>query len=313
MALPETVIEWACRRAWEFLERYPRTMGYFAEEMSPTQQEEYKEILRNQKLSNSVVFLNPVGGTPMLPITVISPQNDVEDVQFVGDEADDYIPPEELPFPPVAPDDYRDGEAYYGILSGLTTKPQFIPRGGDASSDVTRHHDKVELHRGIQRYWGDEQREKVGFTQKVFNALKAYIGARAVIDRVTVSISVKAINGEQANTFARILRSVLRQWSEWFHVNGIQNPIFSMGPLYVDADLQPAAGGSGASARDITMSFQYEDRFYEVLPVLAKFMVEVDMVTPTGDEDGGTDLTRVATIEAGESVLKVPDLPDEDE
>lgn len=300
MAVPELVVQNGVKLAWELLEQYPKVIGFLLRYLPIKQQEEYKVLLQNDNMSTRVVFSYPKGMS-MLPSTTIVPQSKQEDVQFINDGGIDSYDISTLPHPIVDTEDFPAMDTFYGLLSGLTTNAEYLHKDGDRSTSSTEFHDQIILNRGIQRSWGDNQRKEMGAPQKVFNAMTQYVEGRSVIDRVVTLAQVRTSNGEKTLVYADMLMSVLREFSFWFHLNGLMNPIFSMGGMHVDSALGPSTSGEPPLMREISMSFQHEDRFYKIRPVIAKFILDVNMITLREDET--EDSTQVASVEtAGTSV-----------
>jgi len=295
MSVPEMILQRGVERAWQFLQEHDYILGAILRHFPVEKQESYRKMVVDEK--PSILFQNP-HTRPTLPSFVISLMAESENQQYVGDDGlDVHMMPEAMPFPPDQPEDFkRDG--YYGLDFNdpeMDIQTRYLQRGGDRSTEESRHHPVIGQNTGIQRHGGDEQYEQADEVQRLYNAVTHFISTRAVQDNIQMGIEINTTNAEKTYVYYRLLKNVLRRFHIWFHVNGIQNPVWSGSDLLVNEELQPTASGPGAFKRQLLVSFQHEDRIQEIEAVLAGWMIEVEMVTPNGK--GGLDTTPVATIE----------------
>lgn len=299
MSMPEFVIQAGIKRAWDFFKQNDYVIGYLLQELPINRQDEYREQLRTEDVAIHFGFPNTA---PRMPSFSIVLKGDIEDRegQFINDDAADF---REYPFPAVdnfAPfrndPDFisRDKEEFGGVVYGDQDPKHGRTIGVDPDvgrGDVRKFSPRAKnlwQQRELGRF-SDEQFDKMGFTQRLWHRDVQKLTSSAVGDRSTVDIIITTNNQEKTLVYYRLLRWVLRRWSTWFEVNGIMNIQYS------GSDLKPNTNVVSDSIttfqRTLTMRYLHHDYGYEVEPVLAGFMLEIEMATRR--PDGGLDIVKL--------------------
>jgi hypothetical protein len=304
MSMPEFVVQKGVRLAWDFISKNDYILGHDLRELPTKRQEEYRNLLRSEKMSIGLGYPTQSPKLPSISI-VLSHESEDSAGQFVGDEGPLWhanpVPStsnerawamyedEEMP-------DFRKFESFEGVFYH-EGDPHMLGVDGAMSTTPVALHPKREKNKWQQRGTGtnsDEQFEKMGHVARLWNPNTHKMSMTAVGDRASVDIIIATSNGEKTMVYFRLLRRVLRQFKTWFEINNVIDPVFSGGDISPDETLTPTSGIT-AYRRSLNMNFLHFDFSFEVASVIESFMIEVDMATRK--QDGGLDFTRVTTIE----------------
>jgi len=299
MSLPELVIQEGVRRAWDFFKKNDHVLGYIAHELPVERQEEYREILRNGNVAIHFGFPNQQAPLPSFAL-ILKGETEDREGQFIGDDGHDN---REYPYPAtdndaVFSDDPtyipRDKEEFGGVTYSLDPKRgRTLGVDPDVGRGEVRKFSPRSKNKWQQRELGtrgDEQYEHMGSTQRLWEKDTQRLTTTVVGDACVIDIVVTTNNLELTMVFFRLLRWVLRRWTTWFEVNGVQRATFSGGELRPNESLI-SPGGGAAFQRTLTMRYLHHDVNYEVESILAAFMLEIEMATPR--QDGGLDIVKL--------------------
>lgn len=301
MPMPELVIQEGVSRAWKFAQEHTREIvGHLMRYWPIDRQEGYRDLITNE--TPMIVFQNP-GVRPRLPSFTISllSENETPEGQYVGMEGYDY---RELPYPAVAPEDFYPQEPFQGLVYG--DKDCVLPISVDGPHVIgaeDSHHPLARKNLHIQRNFGSELREQLGYPARLYDKNQQRLSFQSVGDQSTVGITVTTGSFEKTFVYYRILRWVLRRFTGWFQANGIQNPTFSGMDLQPAEDLLPTTSASPVFRRQLTMSFFHEDTAVQLDSILKGWILSIDMATQR--PDGRLDFTPLYEIRS-------PSLSDED-
>lgn len=295
MGMPEFVILNGIQKAWDFLTERTFVLGHFLRELPANRQEEYRNLIATEKPNIHLGFPNQKTRLPSFSL-LLSSEN--EGVQVVGDTGLSDVDP---PYPAVAPDDYDDPPEYYGVTyDQFSGSPNFLGYDGNLTRPEPRNHPLPRKNLDIQNADGDEQFERMGEVQRLWARDQQRLQARVVSDNVSVGILVTTENAEKTFVYYRLLRSMLRRFTMWFEVNGVQNPQYSGADLSPVETMLPTVSGVPVFQRQLSMSFMYEDRLFEVESLIRGWVYE--LVLATERPDGGLDEVTVVEV-AGNALL----------
>lgn len=289
MGMPEFVIQEGVKRAWEFLSKRTFMLGHFLRELPVKKQEGYRALIEAEEPNIHFGFPNQKTRLPSFAILLASEN---EGVQVVGDAG---LADVQAPFPSVAPEDYNDPPEFYGITyDQFGGDPNFMGYDGNLKRPEPTNHPLPRKNLNIQNADGDEQFERMGEVQRLYDRNAQRLQARVVSDNVTVGILVTTDNAEKTFIYYRLLRSMLRRFTMWFEVNGVQNPQYSGSELSPVETMVPTVSGVPVFQRQLSMSFMYEDRLFEVESLIQGWVYE--LVLATRRQDGQIDEVQVVEV-----------------
>jgi len=284
--MPEFVVQEGVKRAWEFLQKNSRVLGYLCKNIPTDRQKGYRRQIEEE--FPAIVWKNPsVKIHPPAFILSLLGENEIR--QYIGDDAPSHrdMP---HPSPGVEVGDYPEKEKYHGVVYGEDEGPMLLGVDGDKSGEPSRRPlDRKNLV--VQHAYGDEQYEHMGTPQRLWDEDQQRLTSRAVVDQMQIGIQVMTGNAENTFVYYRLLKWVLRRFYLWFQVNGLHNLTFSGMDLMPEESLAPTGGGPPLWSRQMTLSFEYEEQSIEVETLVAGWMLEVEMATRR--QDGSLDVVPI--------------------
>ncbi len=286
MSLPEIVIQNAVSLSWRFLrENLNYAAGYLLRQLPLERQESYRELIIDSQ--PAIVFGFPTVKTRIPSFAVVlQSESEAPEGQFVGD-----VGPSNriLPYPAVAPDDFRPREELGGITYPETQAPQLLgvdgERAGDERHRIVSHFPPSQKNLTRQRTGGstgEEQFEIMGQTQRLFPENGQRLGSRVHGDVVSVAIIITASTAEKTLIYYRCLRWALRWFKTYLETNGVQKPEFSGLDLSPNEQLMPS-GTVTVFQRTLNVSFLHYEYAFEVEGMVEEFLYAVDIATRTPD------------------------------
>ena len=295
MSMPEFVIQYGVQRAWEFFKENSHAIGYLMKELPVDKRERYRQMIEDEDVS--IILAYPTAQT-RLPSFAIVLSGESEEIDFLDDGGDDDSV---LPYPSPGLEDIEDNpylhEGYDSVTYERDFGPQLSSVDGAQAKETIRPVLRTQLPRKNLDYQrtdlgqeAPENFEKMGETERLFDRNTQKVSSRSWVDRISVSVIVTTQNAEKTFIYYRLLRWSLRMLKMWFAVNGIQNLTFTGSDLSPNEQLAPAPSPT-VFQRTLMLSFQHEDKAYEVEAFIRKWIFDIKLAVQNAD--GSVDYTVV--------------------